>query len=173
MWERKTLHVKIPDSKTEQIRVGLCGKITKRQSRNIIMQKNKIDFAWIVKGTWRSALMSHSSVILLWSSSVSMVTLKFWGATRRELELVTCFNQQSYSDTLSVRYIYIYILQKLVSMTEVHFDKSFLDSKVPLLAEQQSWQWDSGFLSPKIGKSINSNYAFSIIKFSAPLHIDR
>lgn len=52
--------------------------------------------------------MSHSSAILLWSSSVSIVTLKFCGAMRLEKgQLVTSFYEQTCNNILSVSYLWM------------------------------------------------------------------
>lgn len=116
------------------------------------------------KATWRSELMSHSSAILLWSSSISMVTLKFWGAIRGELgQPDTSFHEQTWNSILSVSSLWIgEYYSNLVKKEQILllWEKSSVDSQVPLPEEKQSWQWDSGSLSPekKKKKKINNNY---------------
>lgn len=110
------------------------------------------------KGTWRSALMSHSSEILLWSSSISMVTLKFCGAIKRVKATSECmlhtnlwYNPASYLRQREYNWPFHSLIWKW------HF------CEVPLLVEQQSFQWDSGFLSPEIRQLIRWMFAQNYI----------
>ncbi len=96
------MHSKMPEGEEEIIfKKGKKRKLFERsRERHRRMQycraKQKKDNGQTVNGTWRSALMSHSSAIFLWSSSASMVALKFCGAIKQELlQLVTSFYKKT------------------------------------------------------------------------------